>query len=176
MLTPLQQRLSGGDRKSIGDAHDVARDVLSNPSLLSEVIDGIRSEDAILRSRCAHVLMTVATHEEELIAPYKTEILDEFSQIDQWEVREQMSKLIPRLPLNTQEIKQAHRVFDMYLTDKSSIVRTCALQGEYDLLRFDRTRAPDVRSKLETIQFSGTAAMRARSRILLAELDKRDTP
>ena len=102
-VTPVQLGLSGGERRSIGKAFDVAEEVLSNPDLLPE-------------------------------------IMIEFAPTDQWEVREQMSKAIPQLDLNSSEVEEAHQIFESYLRDKSSIVRTCANQGLFDLLKYDPNR------------------------------------
>ena len=172
MRTPLQQRLSGGDRKSVGDALEVAIEVLDTPSLLHEIIDGLRTDDFILRSRCAHTIASVGFEQPELLESYKAEFLNAFSLIEQWEVREQMSKVIPLLQLDSREMAQAETIMELYLADRSSIVRTCALQARFDLLKLDASKSDDVHRLLTEVQHTGSAAMRARSRILLTEMDK----
>lgn len=54
-----------------------------------------------------------------------------------------------------------------YLEDRSSIVRTHALQGLADLAQHDATMRPEVMEILRAATRSGTAAMKARSRKLL---------
>ncbi len=171
-LTPIQNRLTGGERRSIGEAIDVANEVITRPVILPEIMDGLRSPDPILRSRSAQVVATVGRKSPGLLNAFKFEIMNEFAVIDQWEVREQMSKTIPQLDLNQNEVEEANLIFESYLRDKSSIVRTCAIQGLFDLLKFAPDNRAGPKARLEDIQFSGSAAMRARSRILLVKLSK----
>ena len=170
-LTPLQQKLAGGDRRSVGCAYDVAQEVLDQPALLEEIIDGLRVDDAIVRSRTAHVLARVAMTRPTLVDPYKDEILQVFARVPQWEVREQMSKVIPRLKLTNDEIALAYQLWEIYLQDRSSIVRTCAMQAMCDLLPYAPERRDGVVTRLHELTKTGTAAMRALGRKLLASLD-----
>jgi hypothetical protein len=58
-----------------------------------------------------------------------------------------------------------------YLEDRSSIVKTCALQGLADLTRQDASLLPEVVDLLNIHSRSGTSAMRARGRMLLKQLE-----
>lgn len=78
---------------------------------------------------------------------------------------------IPRLPLTPAEARRAAAILNTYLDDKSSIVKTAALQGMADLTRHDPDSLPDVLDLLRLHGRSGTPAMRARSRHLLQRLD-----
>ena len=60
-----------------------------------------------------------------------------------------------------------------YLEDRSSIVKTSALQGLADLARHDASLLPKVMELLRESTRSGTAAMKARSRKLLLQLEGR---
>jgi hypothetical protein len=54
-----------------------------------------------------------------------------------------------------------------YLDDRSSIVKTFALQALFDLTRVDPSLRESTRALLEGAVSTGTAAMKARSRKLL---------
>jgi hypothetical protein len=58
-----------------------------------------------------------------------------------------------------------------YLKDRSSIVKTYALQGLADLGQHDARLQPEVIELLRESVRSGTPAMKARSRKLLLHLD-----
>jgi hypothetical protein len=58
-----------------------------------------------------------------------------------------------------------------YLQDRSSIVRTSALQGLADLAQDDTSLRPKVIELLRESTRDGTAAMKARSRKLLLRLE-----
>ena len=170
-LTPLQQRLAGGDRRSLGEAPAVARDVLARPALLDEVIDGMGNPDPALAARAAHAALRVADADPSRLEPYRGRLLA-LGALDIWEVREQVSKLLPRLRLDADEVEAAVALFTGYLGDRRSFVRACGLQGLFDLLARHRPALrPAVEAHLRDALNHGSAAVRARARLLLARLD-----
>lgn len=77
---------------------------------------------------------------------------------------EKVTREVPRLPLNVRERQKAISVLQRYLQDRSSIVKTFALQGLSDLA----PNEPAVIEILREAARTGTAAMKARSRKLLS--------
>ena len=77
--------------------------------------------------------------------------------------------MIPRLPLTQSERRRMADALQLYLEDRSSIVRTFALQALADISRNDAELRPRVREILEQSVVRGTAAMKARARKLLKE-------
>ena len=67
-------------------------------------------------------------------------------------------------------------ILHSYLDDASSIVKTTALHGLADLTRQDPAQLPEVMDLLRVTGRSGTAAMRARSRILLKAFESGRKP
>jgi hypothetical protein len=63
-----------------------------------------------------------------------------------------------------------------FLDDRSSIVKTAALQGLADLTRHDPDSLPVILDLLRIQGRSGTPAMRARSRHLINRLDPSARP
>jgi hypothetical protein len=84
--------------------------------------------------------------------------------------------VIPRLPLTLREARRAASVLQTFLDDRSSIVKTAALQGLADLTRHDPASLPEVLDLLRIHGRSGTPAMRARSRHLIQRLDPSARP
>jgi hypothetical protein len=71
--------------------------------------------------------------------------------------------------------QQSRRVADSlsgWMDDRSSVVKTSALHGLADLARRESSLMLHVLDLLRTAERSGTPAMRARSRILLNELER----
>jgi hypothetical protein len=89
----------------------------------------------------------------------------------QQELRWHLAAMVPRLSLTAKERQQVTAALTQYLEDRSSIVKTFALQGLADLARHN----PEIRSAvLETLREAtrnGTPAMKARSRKLLLQLE-----
>jgi hypothetical protein len=82
-----------------------------------------------------------------------------------------LAPVIPRLALTVPECKRVAETLLSYLDDKSSIVKTMALQGLADLTRQDASLLPMVIDLLSIHSRSGTPAMRARGRMLLKRLE-----
>jgi hypothetical protein len=80
--------------------------------------------------------------------------------------------MIPRLPLSQQERVRATAVLEGFLGDRSSIVRTLALQALAELSRGNPEMEADLMDLLERAVRTGTPAMNARSRKLLAQFLK----
>jgi hypothetical protein len=88
------------------------------------------------------------------------------------ELRWHLAVMVPRLLLNAKERQAAMSVLNIYLKDRSSIVKTFALRGLADLAGNE----PNIRSRvIETLREAarkGTPAMKARSRKLLLHLER----
>jgi len=166
----LIDKLSGGERRSIGCAPEVAQLVLAEPGLLDELFIGLLLNDVVVRSRTAHSLYFIADKQPELLQPYKQRIFAEIAPIPQWEVRQQVCKILVKLELSETDLDQALRLFMSYLEDRSSIVKTCAMQGLADLTLLSPELTPNIKPLLLDLTLSGTAAMRARGRKLLAKM------
>ena len=172
VFTPIQQQLDSIKKSPVREAKAVAEQVLSNPFILVEVVDCIRSDDPALRSRAARVVEIVGVKNPDIVQPYKKEILDELAWIDHWVVRAHLSKIVPLLNLNPKEVSRAFDLFEHYLSDSSSVVRTFAMQGMFDLLDRAPERITDVRILIESLMDGGTPAMRSRGRMLLVAIEE----
>jgi hypothetical protein len=164
--------LAGGDRRSIGRANQAAAIMSKDLSLIPELMTGLWSEDPLVRMRAADAAEKVSRKNPDLLKPHKAELLGLMAEADQQELCWHLAAMVPRLALNSKERQRAAALFEDYLEDRSSIVKTLALQGLADLARNDSAMRPSVIEHLRAAERSGTPAMRARSRKLLARLDR----
>ena len=167
----LLQRLTGGDRRSIGRADEVAELVLKQPALFRELITGIRDADPLVCMRAADAAEKVSLQQPQVLRPFKAELLRLLDEASQQEVRWHMAQMVPRLPLSTTERLRAASALRRYLEDPSSIVKTCALQALAEIAAKDTSLQPEVKALLQKAIKSGTAAMKARSRKLLGQFE-----
>jgi hypothetical protein len=166
----LKDWLEGGDRRSIGRANEVAALVLRVPRRFSELIGFLWSDDPIVRMRAADAAEKISVQNPGLLAPFKAELLGLLFEVDQQELRWHLALMIPRLALTKKERQRAAEGLRRYLEDRSSIVKTFALQGLTELAAVDRSLLPEVREILEAAEHAGTPAMQARARKLLKTL------
>jgi HEAT repeat protein len=163
----LADMLGGGDRRSIGKSNEVAKLILSEPKRFAELIECLWDEDPIVRMRAADAAEKITVSRPELLKPFKRELLGLLAEAEQIELRWHLALMVPRLALSRVERERAATALQRYLEDRSSIVKTCALQGLVDLARQDPSLRELARGTLEESLRTGTAAMKARARKLM---------
>jgi hypothetical protein len=165
--------IAGGDRRSIGRSDQVAAIVSKTPKLFSTLIAGLWSEDSLVRMRAADAAEKVTRENREWLRPYKKELLGLMAEAKEQEMRWHLAAIVPRLPLNPAERQLAISVLHNYLQDRSSIVKTFALQGLADFAHDDPFIRPSVIEILREATRSGTPAMKARGRKLLLKFERK---
>jgi len=171
-MHPILKRLSGGDRRSIGRSNEIVAEVLAHPGHFRRVFAGLSSDDAIIRMRAADAVEKITAQRPELLQPFKKKLLAAAGSTDQQEVRWHAALMIPRLELTPKERAVAVDILFDYLRDRSSIVKTFAMQGLADLASKDSSLHGKILPLLEELTEIGTPAMRARGRKLLQHLNR----
>lgn len=159
--------LEGSDRRSIGRANEVAQLVLRAPRRFRELIKCLWHENPVVRMRAADAAEKVSAQKPCLLDRHKPQLLGLLAEAKQIELRWHLAAMVPRLRLTPAERQRAVAALHHYLKDRSSIVKTFALQGLADLARDDAALRGSVKQLLEDVVQSGTLAMRARARKLL---------
>jgi len=72
----ILSKLSGGDLRSEGKAEEVAKEVIENPSLLSELLEGTKSKDKVIRGRTAMSLEIISRENVKLLEEYLPAIFE----------------------------------------------------------------------------------------------------
>jgi len=167
----LLKYLKGTDRRSIGRSNAAAALALRHPEAAGQLVRAMWDADAVVSMRAADALEKASVQNPKLIARYKQELLGLLGETPQQELRWHLSLMVPRLPLTRAERLRAAAALRRYLDDRSSIVRTCALQGLAELAEQDASLRSEVMDLLRNAARTGTAAMRARSRKLAKKLE-----
>ena len=159
--------LEGTDRRSIGRANEIARVVLREPRRFRELLACFWHDDSVVRMRAADAAEKVSAKKPRLLDRHKRELLGLLAEAEQIELRWHLAAMIPRLRLTPAERQRAATVLERYLYDRSSIVKTFALQALSNLSQKDAVLRPKAKQLLEEALHFGTPAMRARARRLL---------
>jgi hypothetical protein len=167
----------GQGRISVGRAEEVAALVRAQPRLFPKLIESLWDKDPGTVNRAAHALERVTrdASPNQLIQfnQWKTPLLGLLPDAAENKLRWHLALIVPRLTLTATECERASASLQSWLEDESSsIVKTMSLQGLSDLTRQAPSLLLVVEDLLRIQGRSGTAAMRARSRMLLAELEK----
>ena len=174
-MHPILKKLSGGDRRSIGRSNEVVAEVLAHPAQFRHVFAGLTSDDPVLRMRAADAAEKITLRRPELLQPYKMELLAIAGSSEQQEVRWHTALMIPRLTLTAKDRAVAVDILFDYSRDRSSIVKTFAMQGLSSLAGSDSSLRERILRLLEELTQIGTPAMRARGRKLLRHLNRQRT-
>jgi hypothetical protein len=183
MPPPLDLRAQlaiGRHALDAGRVLQVADMVRNQPRRTARLIELLWDDDPGVASRAADVLERISHNPSptlyRTLVEYKEALLGLLPDARFIKLRWNMALIIGRLPLTQSEARPAAETLRSWLDDRSSIVKTAALQGLADLTRCDPASLPAVLDILRIQGRSGTPAMRARSRHLLKRLDPSARP
>jgi hypothetical protein len=166
----LLEKLTGGDRRSIGRSGEVAAEVLRDPGLFPVLVDGMLSDDPLIRMRAADAAEKVTRERPDLLVSQKGRLLRDVASIPQQEVRWHAAPMFSRLRLTPRERRLVFSILRGYLEDKSRIVKTASMEALAGLAEQDRELRPRILEILEELTERGSPAMKSRGRKLLARL------
>ena len=170
-MSRIERLLSQGDLRSAGNSERVVQLVLQCPDLFPDVVAAIDAEYKGTRMRAADAVEKITRLHPGWLKPYKKLFLDKISNSTQKEVRWHIAQILPRLQLTVKERQQVYDIMIFYLTDKSSIVRTFAMQALCDIALQESRYVKRVSALITELMANGTPAMQSRGRKLLQALD-----
>ena len=171
-MSSLLVELTGGDRRSIGRSNLIVRMVLDDRKRLAEIINGLSSEDYLVRMRCADVVEKVSLGHPDWLAPHRHTLFDLAAKSTMKELRWHLAQMLPRLDLSRPERNSAIAIMLTYLNDTSRIVRTFAMQTLADLAGSDLTLHRKLLPLFEELAQTDSPAVRARARRLIRRLER----
>jgi hypothetical protein len=128
----------------------------------------LRDQDRAVVERAARTLKKIAERDVTALYAWRKKLLDEAFRAADVRVQWNLSIVIGKLPLKGADKALAVELMFERLRDKSGLNRTMAMQALMDLSENDATlRARVVPIVIESLE-SGTPAMRARARKLMA--------
>jgi hypothetical protein len=172
-VSRIAESLRAGGPRTVEGVAGIVADVLDDPAIIEELVRALAHDDALVRMRAADAAEKIGRTNPQLLDPFKSGLLRAAASSEQPSLRWHLAQMLPRLRLDAGERKTVAAMLKRYLHDSSAIVKTCAMQGLADLALADaslrRSIVPVLRKATET----GTPAMRARGKRLLAALDSR---
>ena len=163
--------LDGDDGRSLGRAEEVLEIVRREPRKIAELIACLWDGDSRVTMRAADVMEKFSRRDAKRLQRHKGALLGLAAETAQKELRWHLAVTLPRLKLSRADCDRLSEILHKYLEDRSSIAKTFAMQGLCDLLRQDPAKKDEVTELIRSLTRTGTAAMRARSRHLLRQLE-----
>ena len=167
----IRGMLLGGKPSSIGRADEVVALCRKEPAAYTPLLNCLWDEDVIVRRRAANAVEKLARTDAARLQRRETALMLLAEETCEPHVRWALALTVPRLRLNRAECHHFAGVLRGYLRDKSSIVRTFAMQGLADLTGQSPDLRPEALDTIRALTRSGTPAMRARGRHLQQKLE-----
>ncbi|HXN07954.1 MAG TPA: HEAT repeat domain-containing protein [Nitrospiria bacterium] len=162
----LRVLLSGGDRRSVGNSNKVVSLAYRDPTILPFLVNLLEDKNILVRMRAADALEKVTQKNRDALNPSKPQLLRIAKESKDQEVKWHLAQMLPGLTLSPEESKIVFKLMEQYLKDKSSIVRTCALQAMVELYLRRGIYRERAQLALKDAFKNGTPAMKARARKL----------
>ncbi len=164
----LRRQLGGGDRRSRGRVPAVLRQAPGHPEVVALLVQLLEDGDPVVRMRAADALEKLTASRPCSLRRFTTRLLRLAGSAEQQELRWHLAQIMPRLRLTARQRVGCVRTLRKYLEDRSSIVRTCALHALAELAKNSASLCLQVDQLLKEAIRTGTPAMRARARRILA--------
>ena len=161
----------GRSTQGPGRAFDAAMLSLEQPRLARQLIECLWDEDEGVAGRAADALETVAGEHPHITQPWKDALLGLLLETRAIKLRWHLTLVVTQLKLTRPECRRLADLFTGWLNDRSSIVKTCAMQGLAELTLQDKSMKDEVLDLLRELTRSGTPAMRARGRHLVKAME-----
>ena len=172
MPATIRSLLSGGDRRSVGRVAEVVDLVRRRPREASGVVDCLYDKDSCVCMRAADALEKISRDPAISFQSHKAHLMNLLTETTQQELRWHLAVVLPRLQLTNSECRLVAKTLESYLEDRSSIVKTFAMQGLADLTNQYPSSRLGVTDLIRSLVRTGTPAMRARGRKLLQYLEQ----
>jgi hypothetical protein len=168
----FRETLSGGTRSSVGEADEVIRILLEDPSGLAEIYRLFLDDDPVVAMRASYVAMRVAEKNPRSVGPYRDELLANLTLFTQQEVRWHVPQLLVHVDLSMGQRKRAYEVcMEWAETDKSKIVGYYSLQAAADFADAEPVLRQDFVPRVRKAHATGSPSVKSRCRKIAKQLD-----
>jgi hypothetical protein len=168
----FRETLSGGTRSSVGEADEVIRILLEDPSGLAEIYRLFLDDDPVVAMRASYVAMRVAEKNPRSVGPYRDELLANLTLFTQQEVRWHVPQLLVHVDLSMGQRKRAYEVcMEWAETDKSKIVGYYSLQAAADFADADPVLRQDFVPRVRKAHATGSPSVKSRCRKIAKQLN-----
>ncbi len=172
MVSNLRNKLTGGNRTSIGDSQAVIQDVLLSPNKLKEIYSLFFDDDPVVVMRSSYIAMKVAEVNPATVKPFKKSLLADLEKFKQQELRWHIPQLLVHLSLVPTEKRKAYSIIMSWAeTDKSKIVAYYALQTAADFAETDPNLLENFIPRLRKLNESGAKSVSNRCKKIAKQLN-----
>ncbi|MCO5057045.1 MAG: hypothetical protein M9905_03995 [Rhizobiaceae bacterium] len=168
----MRDLLATGSRGEVGEAAAVARICLDDPPSTRVLVAFLEDDDPAVVAHAAHALMQVARDSPGSLQTALPQLLIHLEKNRQWEIAEQLPKVLVRLKLDDTEVSRLFGLLEDLLDASSAIGAASALTAIVDLARQGRVDRALAEQAIRRALASPRKAVAARARRLEQELSE----
>lgn len=127
-MNKVLAKLSGGDLRSEGQAAEVAGEIIDHPDLLVDLAQGLRSDDKLIRARTCMAIEVVSRDHPALLETIVPQLVELASRETVPQARWHLAEVFGKVALSGEDPERVVPILLGHLTDRSKIVRCCAVQ------------------------------------------------
>lgn len=127
-MNEILDKLSGGDLRSEGSAKEVAVEIINTPRLVADLLEGLHSENKVIRGRTCMTMEIVSREHPDLLIGTISQLMELASTDTVSQVRWHIAEIFGNVTLSDENTERIIPILLEYLTDKSKIVKYCAVQ------------------------------------------------
>lgn len=128
-MNEILEKLSGGDLRSEGRAEEVAQDIINNPRLLPALVEGLHSEEKLIRGRTCMTMEVISREHPDLLTDILPQLIELAATDTISQVRWHLAEVFGNLPVTADDAERIIPILIDYLGDKSKIVKYCAVMA-----------------------------------------------
>lgn len=171
-MNDILQELTGGDLRSDGRADDVARIVINQPELLPDLIEGLASDNKIIRMRAAHAIEVISRENGGLLIEFKPRLIRCAKEDALPETRWHLAQVFGNIDLSKRELSIVVPILCGYLTSGTILVRSWAVVGLGNIAEKNAQFRHEVLQEVARLNDDESPAVRSRVSQTLEKLLK----
>lgn len=127
-MNELLEKLSDGDLRSEGKSEEIALEIVNTPSLLSDLAQGMCSDNKVIRARVCMTMEIISRQHSELLNDVVPQLIELASIETVAQARWHLAEIFSNVNIHDDEVEQIVQILLEYLKDKSKIVKYCSVQ------------------------------------------------
>jgi len=175
-MNRLLGKLSGGDLRSDGRANEVAEEVVQNPRLFGQLLDGLREPDDVIRGRTAHVLERVSRANQDAFRGLMSQLISLSMRDRVPMVRWHLAMIFGNTAFAVKDIESVVSALFRLLMDESVCVRSWAISSLCIIGKRDKRRRKAIIGATKDLQDDKSVAIRVRTAKALRALQNENEP
>ena len=127
-MNKVLEKLSGGDLRSEGRADEVAQEIINDRDLLADLVEGLHSDDKVIRGRTCMTLEVISRDHPDLLVDVVPQLIELASSSAVSQIRWHVAEVFGNVSISDDDAERIIPILLTYLSGKSKIVKYCAVQ------------------------------------------------